>query len=82
MAANSGHGAGRANKRAKDQAMASAMKDTPSRRGTERLNFRCPMGCGALIAREIVGCKNSQRSGLDSHLHKCKGKQRFALQQG
>lgn len=74
MAANAGHGAGKANNKAKDQARAAAMKDTPHRRGTERLTMMCPNGCGTAVRREITGCKSEQREGLSMHLAQCRGK--------
>ena len=70
-----GAGARSANVKAKNQAMAAAMKDTASRKGVERTLARCPI-CYGLIAREIVGCKSAQRGRMLDHILSCKGPQR------
>lgn len=74
MAANAGHGAGRGNRKAKDQGMAAAMKDGINKRGVERLTMMCPMGCGTSVRRLIEGCKSAQNDQLGLHMASCKGR--------
>ena len=72
MSARAGHGTGGANTRAKNSAMASAMKDNGSRRGRERLTGTCPL-CMKLVPREISGCLSAQKGKMVHHILTCKG---------